>query len=48
MAGIITCGGPADDYITRTGDRLLIKVDNDEAFLMGYRIKLSQKADGHQ
>lgn len=48
MAGIITCGGPADDYITRKGDRLLIKVDNDEAFLMGYRITLSQKAVKHQ
>lgn len=41
MAGFITCGGPADDELTRPGDHLLIEVLNDEAFLMGYRVILS-------
>jgi hypothetical protein len=42
MAGIITCGGPAEDYLTGEGDQLLIEISNDEAFLMGYRIILSR------
>ena len=42
MAGIITCGGPAQDYLTREGDQLLIEISNDEAFLMGYRLILSR------
>jgi len=42
MAGIITCGGPAEDYLTGEGDHLLIEVSNDEAFLMGYRLILSR------
>ncbi len=41
MAGIITCGGPNENYQTQNGDRLLIEVSNDEAFLMGYRVTLS-------
>ena len=42
MAGIITCGGPAEDYLTGEGDHLLIEVSNDEAFLLGYRLILSR------
>ena len=42
MAGIITCGGPTEDYLTREGDHLLIEVSNDEAFMMGYRLILSR------
>ncbi len=40
MAGMVTCGGPANDELTRPGDRLLLQVSNDEIFLMGYRITL--------
>jgi len=43
MAGFVTCGGPVTEYISNSGDHLLIKITNDEAFLMGYRITLSKQ-----
>ncbi len=42
MAGMVICGGPVKEYFTGERDKLLIKVDNDEAFLMGFRITLSE------
>jgi hypothetical protein len=38
MAGMIICGGPLPESGIVNSAKLLIKVENDEAFLMGYRI----------
>jgi len=41
MVGWITCGGPLENYVTDSGDSLLISVENDVAMLMAYGISLS-------
>lgn len=41
MAGWIVCGGPVENYVTESGDSLLISVENDVAMLMAYGISLS-------
>lgn len=43
MAGMVVCGGPTADYISKEGDRIKVVISNDNAFLMGYRLLLQQK-----
>lgn len=43
MAGMVVAGGPWQNVILRSGDMIRVRVDNDEAFLMGYRIILKEK-----
>jgi hypothetical protein len=38
MAGYLLCGGPKPDYLIKHGDEIIIQVDSDVAYLMGYRI----------
>ena len=38
MAGYLVCGAPTADYLTKQGDEIIIHVDFDVAYLMGYRI----------
>jgi len=40
MAGLVVCGGPTEEYITGNNDFIKVRVENDNAFLMGYRILL--------
>ncbi len=42
MAGWVICGGPLSSNLTRKGDSLLLKIENDEAMLMAYRLSFSQ------
>lgn len=40
MAGMVVCGGPNQDYRSEPGDKIIVAVANDNAFLMGYRLSL--------
>ncbi len=42
MAGLITCGGPIPEIVTTKNCKLKIKIKNDNAFLMGFRILLKK------
>jgi hypothetical protein len=40
MAGLIATGAPNNDFTTIEGDEIIIQVDFDVAFLMGFRIRM--------
>ncbi|MEW6710312.1 MAG: hypothetical protein AB1403_10860 [Candidatus Riflebacteria bacterium] len=40
MAGMVICGGPEEYFVSRPGDRIRVRIKNDNAFLMGYRLLL--------
>ncbi|GAB4271908.1 MAG: hypothetical protein Kow0029_10030 [Candidatus Rifleibacteriota bacterium] len=40
MAGMVVAGGPVSKYVTSGNDSIRIRISNDVAFLMGYRILL--------
>ncbi len=40
MAGMVVCGGPVSEYRSLPGDKIIVEVANDNAFLMGYRLLL--------
>lgn len=40
MAGMIVSGGPTENYVTGNNDFIKVEVENDNAFLMGYRVLL--------
>ena len=42
MAGMVVSGGPKEAYVTGNGDYIMVEVENDNAFVMGYRILLKE------